>query len=503
MSRSRWRYFGSILVGALALPVVGCAGEEPSHAALQSSPGEDLHTAELSMASLQEGFQDASCGYVPCPVFVNGNVLTLAGTCATSSTLLIPDGYILNGAGHFIIALDPPGGHFTGPIARNCGGSAFYVNLGLMAMGLSNVCDAGDDTLAGIRFDNASGSVISTQFFNIRQGAGTGSCQEGVGVLIRNQDSLGPTQFVGVQNSLLLGYQKAGVVATGNVSVNITANRFMGAGAIGNIAQSGVQVGLGATGQIINNTISGHSYTGDGVASGILVYGGALYGGPLSSNILIQDNHLFNNDIGVYLSQGNENEDPPATQTNIQVVDNLLHFDSVTNGYVYQAGISDLGTANVIHSNVITGAGYDPATLPGSTFAVDVLAGPAASLAFLTPPRQVPVGFCSGPLIVQTQDSSGNLTTPTTTAFNVTAVGPASPGIQFYADSACAGPAVTTLDLANPQAQGHFYFRATTPGSVTVFVWNSDWTQAQAQLVFIPLDPATPLASAPRMEPRH
>ncbi|WP_205507589.1 hypothetical protein [Myxococcus vastator] len=69
---------------------------------------------------------------------MNGNVLTLAGTCATSSTLLIPDGYVLDGAGNYIIAVDPPGGHFTGPIARNCGGSAFYVNLGLMAMGLSD-----------------------------------------------------------------------------------------------------------------------------------------------------------------------------------------------------------------------------------------------------------------------------------------------------------------------------------------------------------------------------
>ncbi|WNZ63847.1 right-handed parallel beta-helix repeat-containing protein [Myxococcus sp. MxC21-1] len=417
--------------------------------------------------------------------------------------MLIPDGYVLDGAGHFVMALDPPGDSFKGAIARNCGSSASYVNLRLMMVNLSNVCDTGDDALAGIRFDNASGSVISTQIFNIRQGDGTGGCQEGVGVLIRNQDTLGPIQFVGVQNSLLLGYQKAGVVATGNVSVNITANRFVGSGPIGNIAQSGVQVGLGATGQIVNNSISGHSYTGDGVASGILVYGGALYGGPLSSNIIIQGNQLFNNDIGVYLSQGDENENPPAVQTNIQVVDNLIHFDGVTNGYVYQAGISDLGTANVIHSNIITGSGYDPATLPGSTFAVDVLAGPAASLAFRNPPRQVPVGLCSGPLIVQTQDVSGNLAVPAMTGFNITSAGPASPGIQFYADPACAGPAVTTLDLGNPQAQGRFYFRATTPGSVTVFVWNSDWTQGQTQQVFIPLESAPPPAGALRLEPQH
>ncbi|QDE66969.1 hypothetical protein BHS07_07960 [Myxococcus xanthus] len=503
MSRNRWRCFGSLLVGTLALAVVGCSGEEPSHEEVHSSPTEDIHTAALSTASPQEGFQDPICGYIPCPVTQNGNVLTLAGNCATYSTLLIPDGYVLDGAGHFVIALDPPGDRFKGAIARNCGGSAFYMNLRLMLIELADVCDTGDDALVGIRFDNATGSVINTQIFNIRQGDGTGGCQEGIGIMIRNQDPLSPTQHVGVQNNILLGYQKAGVVAIGDVVVDITNNRLVGSGPIGNVAQSGIQVGLGATGHIVNNNISGHSYTGEGVASGILVYGGPLYGGPLSSDVHIQGNQLFNNDIGVYLSQGNEDQSPPAVQTSIQVVDNLIHFDGVTNGYVYQAGISDLGTANVIHSNIITGAGYDPATLPGSTFAVDVLAGPAASLAFLTPPRQVPVGLCSDPIIVQTQDSSGNLAVASTTTFNITSAGPASPGIQFYADSDCAGPAVTTLDLANPQAQGRFYFRATTPGSVTVFVYNSSWTQGQTQLVFIPLESAPPLAGAPRMEPQH
>lgn len=466
---------------------MGCSDEAPSHEEVHSSSSEDL----------QEGFQNSTCGHIPCPVIENGNVLTLAGNCATYSTVLVPDGYVLNGAGHFIIALDPPGDRFKGAIARNCGGSAFYMNLRLMLIELADFCDGGDDALVGIRFDNATGSVINTQIFNIRQGDGTGGCQEGTGILIRNQGPLSPTQFVGVQNNLLFGYQKAGVVAVGDVVVDITNNRMVGAGPIGNVAQSGIQIGLGATGRIVNNLISGHSYTGEGVANGILVYGGPLYGGPLSFDVLIQGNQLFNNDIGVYLSLGDANQNPPPVLTNNQVVDNVLHFDSVTNGYVYQAGISDLGTGNVIHSNIITGAGYDPATLPGSTFAVDVLAGPAASLAFLTPPRQVPVGLCSGPLIVQTQDASGNLAVPTTAGFNITATGPASPGTQFYADPACAGPPVTTLDLANSQVQGRFYFRATTPGSVTVFVWNSERSQGQAQLVFIPLDPA-PLAGAPR-----
>ncbi|MBL0699213.1 hypothetical protein [Comamonas sp. JC664] len=447
-----------------------------------------MHQAELGAGSTRDYFQDPTCGYIPCPVTAAGNVLTLTANCATYLSLLIPDGYTLDGAGHFIAAIDAPGLRFVGPVVRNCGNSAHYRNLRLMAVGLSNVCDSGDDALAGIQFDNASGSVINTQIFNIRQGDGTSGCQEGVGIVVRNQEPLSPTRIVSVEDNVLLGYQKAGIMAVGNVDVRITRNRVMGAGPVGNIAQVGIQLGLGATGSIVANDVSGHAYTGPGVASGILVYGGPLYGGPLSSNISIQRNHLYNNDIGIYLSQGNEDGSPPGVRTNIEVVENILENGAVTNGYIYQAGIADLGTGNIIHSNHISGPGYDPSTLPGSTFAVDVVAGPAVSLAFLTPAQQVAVGGCSGPIVVQSQDVNGNLAIPPLTNFSITPVGDAALGIQFYTTENCTGPSVTALDLSNPQASSRFYFRAAVPGNVTLIVWNFMMTQSQAQQVVANLE---------------
>jgi len=489
MDGNRPRLFRAILAGVFSLSVLACSGEE-----LQESWGHDYEEFEMraqldarEMVINHEGFRSSSCGFIPCPVTVAGNVLTLMASCGTYSSLLIPDGYTLDGAGNAVIAIDAPGGHFVGPVVRNCGASAFYRNLRIMTVGLSNACDAGDDALAGIRFDDASGSVLNTQIFNIRQGDGTSGCQEGVGIVVRNQVPLSPTRIVAIENNVLLGYQKAGIMAVGNVDVNITGNRVMGAGPVDDIAQIGIQLGLGATGTIMANDISGHSYTGAGVANGILVYGGALYGGPLSMNVSIRDNYLINNDIGVYLSQGNADGSPPGVRTNIEVIENIIENGAVTNGYVYQAGISDLGTGNVIHSNEITGLGYDPATLPGSTFAVDVVAGPAVSLAFLTPPQQVTVGACSGPVVVQSQDVNGNLSIPLLTSFNITPVGDAAPGIQFFTDASCAGPAVTTLDLSNPQAASRFYFRAVTPGNVTLIVWNFMMFQFQAEQVITSL----------------
>ncbi|WP_426749700.1 right-handed parallel beta-helix repeat-containing protein [Myxococcus sp. Y35] len=503
MGGNRCGLIGIVLAEVLSLWVVTYSGdglaEEREHdtgegvmVAPQVDPGMETHF---------ETFQSPTCGFIPCPVTASGNVLTLTASCATYSSLLIPDGYTLDGAGHFIAAVDAPGQRFVGPIVRNCGSSAFYRNLRLMAVGLSNICDSGDDALTGIRFDNASGSVTNTQIFNIRQGDGTSGCQEGIGIAIRNQEPGAPTRVVAVGNNILTGYQKAGIMAVGNVDVGIIGNRISGAGPIGNIAQVGIQIGLGATGVIVANDVSGHSYTGQGVASGILVYGGGLYGGPLSSNVAIRDNQLYNNDIGVYLSQGNADGSPPSVRTNIAVVDNILENGAVTNGYVYQAGIADLGTGNIIHSNRITGPGYDPATLPGSTFAVDVVAGPAVGLTFLTQAQQVAVGACSGPVVVQSQDVNGNLSIPALTDFSITPVGEAALGIQFYADASCTGPALTSLDLSNPEASGRFYFRAAVPGNVTLIVWNFIMTQFQTQQVVTGLAPGEtsglPVATSP------
>jgi len=40
-------------------------------------------------------------------------------------------------------------------------------------------------------------------------------------------------------------------------------------------------------------------------------------------------------------------------------------------GYIYQAGVSDVGNNDKINSNTISGAGYDPNIIFGATFAVD------------------------------------------------------------------------------------------------------------------------------------
>ncbi len=43
----------------------------------------------------------------------------------------------------------------------------------------------------------------------------------------------------------------------------------------------------------------------------------------------------------------------------------------MNNGYIYQAGVSDVGNNDKIIANTISGIGYDPNTIMGATFSVD------------------------------------------------------------------------------------------------------------------------------------
>lgn len=433
------------------------------------------------------------CSYPPCNARLEQPVLTLQADCTTDVPVFVPDGLTMDGTAHTLTAVDPSGGHFLGAILRNRGTTMNVRNLRVKAQGLlkDGPCDGGDDRLRGILLQGASGSVVDSEVLNIRRNQPSGGnsegtprgCQEGHAIEVRNGSASTPTQ-VSLLRNLVSGYQKVGIVVAGRVDATISQNTVTGAGPVAHIAQNGVQLSDGATGQVTGNQISGHSYTGTtDVASGVIVAGGPYFGIGWVRDALIQGNTLTANDVGIYLDQAEADGSSPATPTRIQVLENTLRNNAVTNGYPYQAGISDLGGGNIIHSNTLTGAGYDPATQPGVTFDVDVVAGPAAQVAFLTPSKTVAVGACSGKVLVQSEDAKGNLSTSTPVTFDLAASGAAAPGLTFYADAACTGPAISTVALSSPEATGTFYFKAAQAGTVTLSVSMGSVTGSQDQTV--------------------
>ena len=230
-----------------------------------------------------------------CEFSVSGSTMRLVDDCETDHTILIPDGYTLDGRGHTITAVDPSGGHFVGAVVRNEGTTAHVRRLTIDTGALANVCDSGDNRLRGIMFEGASGSISRNEVRNINQGES--GCQEGNAIEVRNApfDGSHPnTQVVEISRNRVEAYQKTGIVANGDVSVTVDRNRVSGLGPIDYIAQNGIQLGFGALGTVTNNRVDGNVYTPSSFAStGILAF-------QPSAGVSITQNRLSANEVGIY-----------------------------------------------------------------------------------------------------------------------------------------------------------------------------------------------------------
>jgi hypothetical protein len=198
----------------------------------------------------------------------------LLGDCSTSTTVTVPDGMTLDGAGHTITAYDPAGGHFRGAVVTNAGRVANIRRLTVRAHQLGDVCDAGTDRLRGLLLDGAGGVLDHNRVLGLAQ-AGSG-CQEGNAIEVRNEP-FGPgghDVYVAVTANEVRGYQKGGIVLSGSVAGGIFDNTVAGLGRVPEIAQNGVQVGFGATARVERNVVTDNFYTGPAGAEscGVLFY---------------------------------------------------------------------------------------------------------------------------------------------------------------------------------------------------------------------------------------
>jgi parallel beta-helix repeat protein len=270
-----------------------------------------------------------------CTFTTSGTTMRLNADCTTDSSILIPNGFTLDGRGHTITGIDPPGGHFVGAVVRNGGATANVRNLGVTVSGLADVCDAGDDRLRGIMFDGASGRIERTVVSNLNQG--TSGCQEGNAIEVRNApfDGTHPaTVVVRVENNEVTGYQKTGILANGDVSVRVGSNTITGFGPVDFIAQNGIQLGFGALGDVRENEVSANEYTPQTFAgSGILLF-------DVSAGVLVQNNRVATSDVGIWVSDMHDG-----------VVKNNRVDGSTFDGIALDTGSS----GNTIEKNRLTG----------------------------------------------------------------------------------------------------------------------------------------------------
>jgi len=300
---------------------------------------------------------DAQCTFT-----IAKKTMTLNGDCITTTSIIVPNGFTLNGDGHTITAMDPLGDHFKRGVIQNGGATADVTNVNVTTSGLIDPCDEGPNRLRGILFDGASGSITNTHVTNINHvGAGLCGGDEGNAIEVRNFSGSTPTCEVKIEGNTATGYQKGGIIANGNVDATITDNVVDGLAPSPLIARNGIQLGFGATGMVKRNQVSNNEYTGPENASAagvLLVAGPFFFGSPYSVGAQIDQNTISENDVGVWVVELDALGNPPATMTNVKVVNNTISKAGFTNPY--QAGVSDSGNNDKIIANRISGAGYDP-----------------------------------------------------------------------------------------------------------------------------------------------
>ncbi|MFJ5925023.1 putative Ig domain-containing protein [Kitasatospora sp. NPDC092948] len=238
----------------------------------------------------------------------SGTTITLTGDCATTDNLTIPDGFTLNGAGHTITATDPS---LAAPLADAVLGNA----VGATTMNIENLTIQGnylprdpDDSRTnaaffGIRFLSASGSVSNVTVTGITRHQ---TYNFGVGILV--DATSGAAQTVTVTGAQVSNFQKNGLVANGNATMNVTGSTLGPPDMTiplppppitGNIAQNSVQY-FNSSGTFANNSVV--TYTANNSVSsstGMLVF--------TANNVTIDHNTISGPngaDVGINVTGG-------------------------------------------------------------------------------------------------------------------------------------------------------------------------------------------------------
>jgi|GEM_PF-4283639 len=190
----------------------------------------------------------------------------------------------------------------------------------------------------GVAYVNASGTVDDVTVTNVTDTEFSG-VQHGIAVAAFNLD--GDDRKFTLSNSRIVNYQKGGVVASGEgLTARVLDTSVIGHGPTDVTGQNGVQMSGGAQGVIVNNTITGHAYTGeDWSASSVLLYGHSSAAETVVENNTITDSQIA---IGV------------AASTNVSITDN----DFANNTWHVGDYTGSLDTTDIYEANDYDAAAY-------------------------------------------------------------------------------------------------------------------------------------------------
>jgi Right handed beta helix region len=150
----------------------------------------------------------------------------------------------------------------------------------------------------GVLVDGGGSATVSADHItNIRDNPFSG-CQNGVGIAagccLPTGDNVQSKGTVTATGNRIEDYQKSAIDLRGEGSTGtISGNTMVGAGPTKVIGQNGIQISRGASATVSGNTVSANVYTGNNVATGMIIRGSV-------GKVTISGNTLNANDAGIY-----------------------------------------------------------------------------------------------------------------------------------------------------------------------------------------------------------
>jgi nitrous oxidase accessory protein NosD len=213
--------------------------------------------------------------------------------------------------------------------------------------------------LIGILYQNSSGNIEHNAVRNTKLPAALNGCQSGNAIVVQSLG--GDTSQVSIDANSIHDYQKNGI--TGNeagTEVSISDNVVTGLGPTAGAAQNGIQIGFGAKGSVVRNTVTDNVWSPcvsltncTTNATGILVFE--------SDDVRVGHNSVATTQVGIYAGGQNGKVEANRISNSLVLVgidvagdNNLANRDEVTNSG--QAAILVEGNNNKVQDNEITEA---------------------------------------------------------------------------------------------------------------------------------------------------
>lgn len=309
-----------------------------------AGPGTHYPTIQAAVNGTNPGYAVEICpGTYPEQVVITKN-LTLNGLGPTASVVVPPAG-----------GLVPNGTELASFPARKVAAQILVQGVAatishLTIDGAGNGLDGCGVNILGIYYENSSGTITDSVVRNQISLTDVG-CQIGFGIYVASDSITAP---VVISNNSIRNYGKNGIIATGvsgfpPPTAYIGKNTVVGLGPTTLVAGNGIQLSLGATGNVVSNYVIDNVFINPPDcalktcwgSSGILLYA--------SRGVIVSSNTVETAQFGIVSMT--DPYDGLADGTLIE----LNHIGGTQN---YDA-IDLCSNSNIVHSNVIYGSSQD------------------------------------------------------------------------------------------------------------------------------------------------